>query len=1227
MDTASNLDLPDNVKLRLGTSQDLEIYHDASDSLINDNGTGSLKLQTGGSTKLEVTSTGVDVTGNIAVSGTVDGVDIAARDAVLTSTTTTAGAALPRTGGAMTGAITTNSTFDGRDVATDGAKLDGIESGATADQTQSEINALGITATGLSGTPAISVANITTTGELRGPASFVVDPAAVGDNTGTVIIKGNLQVDGATTTINSTTLTVDDLNITLASGAANGTAANGAGITVDGASATITYNSTGDSWDFNKNINLGDNRKAIFGDGSDFEIYFNGNHGVMRTASASVGGNIYIQDDNNIVLGSIGGENYLNAAKDGAVTLYYDNAAKLATTSTGIDVTGTVTADGLTVDASTASMITLNHSTPSNLTTIGQDSSGDFRVRSDNVNKLKSYANGDFELYEDTGTTAKLFWDASTERLGIGTSSPGSLLELEATGSTVFDGTSTDGQSADGTTLAIQNLSDTNNTFSQILFRNRNTSKAVSRIASLTDSTGTEMAFVVENNGSPAEVLRLEKTGKVGIGTSSPAAKLHIENGDMRIEKDTKATIGFRGHTTGSTALAFRDSNAGVDRMTIDSSGNVGIGTTPQSFSKLQVKATTDQHVSIFTNSSGLTIGGLTDNGGSGALRIAGAPLHLTGQGGGAGSGPDIAIISGGNVGIGTDNPQAKLHVTSNVLIEGGSTDSRTLGFTNASGSTGWSIGNGIIDSTHNFRIYDNTAGAARVTVDGNGNVGIGDIAPADKLEVNGGATYPHIRITSSNNTSRYMRIGMEDAINHVVEANGTSTNLKFKTAGSTRLTIGSTGNVNFGGNITGVNDLSIADQIIHTGDTNTYMQFHGADSWRVVTAGSERLHIEGASVVFNHDGHDADFRVESNDNTHMLFVDGGNNKIGINEPNPAASLDIRQSTNSNTDGLLVRPVNESQSMIYSFLGMRSTYFTHFVTDSANSGNANYEYFKFFAGTEDINGELLQLHDDYTVFNEGGLDRNFRVESSGNANMLHVDGGNNSVGIGTTGATTASLVVQANSGAGGIGIVGRSNGGIGSISLYDDNGTTSVGYIQGRADDTQLRLWGTQSGGNVSFAQNNTERLRITSYGGVHSRNGHLGTSYTALNSPDRAYWTVSTFNDNATVTSGTVSVYTSNVEWQPVLLKITATSINNGQGNFSNGVFYVRIAGYHGGGGLISTVDSWTSGTVSISVSATDINEHHMRINITVTGQGNRTVASVEALSYGGVFETARTG
>src|SRR5210317_1406243 len=99
-------------------------------------------------------------------------------------------------------------------------------------------------------------ANTTLTGSLRGPATFTIDPAAVGDNTGTLVIAGNLQVDGTTTTINSTTLTVDDLNITLASGAVNAAAANGAGITVDGASATITYDGTNDEWDFNKDINV-----------------------------------------------------------------------------------------------------------------------------------------------------------------------------------------------------------------------------------------------------------------------------------------------------------------------------------------------------------------------------------------------------------------------------------------------------------------------------------------------------------------------------------------------------------------------------------------------------------------------------------------------------------------------------------------------------------------------------------------------------------------------------------------------------------------------------------------------------------------------------------------------------------------------------------------------------------------------------------------------------------
>ena len=106
----------------------------------------------------------------------------------------------------------------------------------------------------LNGTGDLSLGNATLTGYLRGPATFTIDPAVHGNNSGLVVIAGNLQVDGTQTTINSTTMDVDDLNITVAKGAANAAAANGAGLTVDGASATLTYVSGGDNWAFNKNL-------------------------------------------------------------------------------------------------------------------------------------------------------------------------------------------------------------------------------------------------------------------------------------------------------------------------------------------------------------------------------------------------------------------------------------------------------------------------------------------------------------------------------------------------------------------------------------------------------------------------------------------------------------------------------------------------------------------------------------------------------------------------------------------------------------------------------------------------------------------------------------------------------------------------------------------------------------------------------------------------------------
>ncbi|MDB4349943.1 hypothetical protein OAA57_00005 [bacterium] len=95
---------------------------------------------------------------------------------------------------------------------------------------------------------------VTLTGSLRGPSTMYIDPAAYDSISGKVVILGDLQVDGTQTIVNSTTVTINDKNIILADSASDSSEANGAGITVNGANATITYSASEDEWQFNKKI-------------------------------------------------------------------------------------------------------------------------------------------------------------------------------------------------------------------------------------------------------------------------------------------------------------------------------------------------------------------------------------------------------------------------------------------------------------------------------------------------------------------------------------------------------------------------------------------------------------------------------------------------------------------------------------------------------------------------------------------------------------------------------------------------------------------------------------------------------------------------------------------------------------------------------------------------------------------------------------------------------------
>lgn len=98
--------------------------------------------------------------------------------------------------------------------------------------------------------------NLTVTGHIAGPATLTIDPAAVGDNTGRVVIAGDLQVDGVTTTVNSTVMTVSGKTITLAEGATDPSMTDQSGIHVDHVDANILYDSTTDTWNTNRDLNV-----------------------------------------------------------------------------------------------------------------------------------------------------------------------------------------------------------------------------------------------------------------------------------------------------------------------------------------------------------------------------------------------------------------------------------------------------------------------------------------------------------------------------------------------------------------------------------------------------------------------------------------------------------------------------------------------------------------------------------------------------------------------------------------------------------------------------------------------------------------------------------------------------------------------------------------------------------------------------------------------------------
>jgi hypothetical protein len=396
-----------------------------------------------------------------------------------------------------------------------------------------------------------------------------------------------------------------------------------------------------------------------------------------------------------------------------------------------------------------------------------------------------------------------------------------------------------------------------------------------------------------------------------------------------------------------------------------------------------------------------------------------------------------------------------------------------------------------------------------------------------------------------------------------------------------------------------------------HTGGTHT-----AGTSLTAMDQSSMRLYISDSEVVFNKDSQDTDFRVESDSNDHMLFVDAANNYVGIGSAtNYSAKLTV-QGNKALTAGIPNYQLSVvDDTAMAAGTGGAINFWGKYATSGSKAEGASIEAYKANATSGDYQygillksrtqggsmDDRLYMDQTKTVFNETGANTDFRVASDTHANALFVDAGTG----GTELSTTQSNV--------GLFIHNTTHDSIVQIQASGANKNSVIRFADG--DDSDVGMFDYDHATNsLGTTVNASERTRITSDGVFQSTQygiGGTGTDTIGLMRSKATSASTLNFDFIADVDTGS---------WSPLTFYITVGSINSNANKPRSAYFVIRAATYNGSLGSIGVAAS-IGDTSDVSVALSDQGgTDPMTVRVAVTGPNNRITATVLAQGYFGI-------